>query len=114
MTLILDTPTPTTIRTPRLSVSLRTLTAQQQIAWHQLLEDHYDATTPDQIKALHRTAATDFGIYLPDGDELVECECDDCYCDSISARSRCAEYADGNVMRAQCQACADTHRNYGH
>ncbi|MFH9426009.1 hypothetical protein [Streptomyces sp. NPDC017529] len=111
MTLTLDRPVPT--RTA--ATSYHTLTPAQQDGWHQLLDQTADATDAATIKTLHAAAAVFLGIDLPDGDELVECSCEQCPddCDWIGPQSLCAEYLDGTVQRTQCPSCAADHRHYG-
>lgn len=115
MTALLDGP----VRT-RTAASYSTLTTQQQTDWDQLESDtwtHYQqaATQPvdhTAIQARHALLATQIGITLGPGDELVQCDCENCPdgCDDITALAKCAEYVNSLGQQApRCGTCDHDH-----
>ncbi|WP_331756716.1 hypothetical protein [Streptomyces decoyicus] len=117
MTILMDRP----VRTERTAISPRDLTPQQQDGWNRLEAATYDleqaakagANIAAELVLTHATAAHFLGIDLPVGDTLVQCSCEDCDCEDITAASLCSEDHSGYGAVIQCGTCTDEHRSLG-
>ncbi|MFC9736137.1 hypothetical protein ACFWG5_34260 [Streptomyces hydrogenans] len=85
----------------------------QQRGFDTAIEHANDACTAASYNKAMRAAGIAIGIALPDGAEITQCACQDCYCDAIfdtfGPDLIVIETTDYGVQRFQCADCADKH-----
>lgn len=63
-----------------------------------------------EIRPLHAQAAQLIGMRLPDSQDIVKCNCENCYCQRVFDANKARTYMNGSVEFVQCPVCADEHR----